>query len=165
MRKLGILLAGVMALFAQTAMADIKIGVVDVQQILAQAPQVKKMGQQLESEFKARQSELEKQQKKLQEDFAKLEKNKAVMNASERGKKEEDLRRMQRDLRLKSEDFQQDANLQQNLRMQQFIEELEKIIAQVAEAQSFDLILQRDGLPFVSNQLDITTEVIETLKK
>jgi outer membrane protein len=172
MKKLLITLGSAVALMAHTAVAevnaevkDVKIGVVDVQRVLEQAPQVKKINDQLEKEFKSRQADLEKEQKKLQDEFAKLEKNQAVMNAAERGKKEEALRRQQRDLRLKGEDFQQDANAQQNLKMQQFFEQLAQTVNQVAKDEQLDLVLQQDGLPYVSDKLDITPQVVDALKK
>jgi outer membrane protein len=172
MKKLLITISSALALMAHTALAevsadvkDVKIGVVDVQRVIEQAPQVKKINEQLEKEFKKRQADLEKEQKKLQDEVTQLEKNQAVMSAADRGKKEEVLRRQQRNLRLNGEDFQQDANAQQNLQMQQFFEKLAETIEQVAKAEQIDLVLQRDGLPFVSEQLDITSQVVDALKK
>ena len=63
--------------------------------------------------------------------------------------------------------LEQEFREDQNLRRNEEIRELQKVIARVLEqlgdSGKYDLILT-EGVSYVSDQIDITTEIIEMLK-
>ena len=80
-------------------------------------------------------------------------------------------RKLEREIRLKVSQLkflEQEFREDQNLRRNEAIRELQKVISNVVEAQGdsgqFDLILT-EGVSYVSDQIDITSQTIEMLKQ
>ena len=82
MKRLGLLIAGLALLVTgmTTAFAaPLKIGVLDVRQIIQTSPQVKAIGQQLESKFKSRKEGILNDQNALEKQVADLQRDSSVM--------------------------------------------------------------------------------------
>jgi Skp family chaperone for outer membrane proteins len=47
--------------------------------------------------------------------------------------------------------------------MQTFFEKVKKVVDNIAKAEKYDLILQKEGVPFASTSMDITKQVITKL--
>src|SRR5271168_4106272 len=103
---LALSLCGLLA--AQQANAEIKIGVVNFQKLLEDAPQAKAAMQALQNEFGPRQRELVTMLNDLKSRQEKLEKEAAVMAEADRVKAEKVLRDEQREFSRKGGEFQDD---------------------------------------------------------
>jgi Skp family chaperone for outer membrane proteins len=113
------------------ASAEIKIGVVNFQKLLEEAPQTKTAMQALENEFAPRRRELLTMQNDLKARDEKLQKEGAVMAEADRAKAEKTLRDEQREFSRKAGEFQDDASTRRN-------EELGKVQRYlVAEIQTY----------------------------
>jgi outer membrane protein len=149
-------------LVAQQASAEIKIGYVNFQQLMEEAPQVKATMQSLQNEFGPRQRELVAMQNDLKARSEKLDKEGAIMAEADRAKAEKSLRDQQREFSRKGGEFQDDINTRKNEelgKLQRFI--LQEIKA-YGNAQGFDLVL---GDVFYNKPgMDITPQVLEVLK-
>ena len=149
-------------LVAQQASAEIKIGYVNFQQLMEEAPQVKATMQSLQNEFGPRQRELVAMQNELKARGEKLDKEGAIMAEADRVKAEKTLRDEQREFSRKGGEFQDDINTRKNEelgKLQRFI--LQEIKA-YGNAQGYDLVL---GDVFYNKPgMDITAQVLEVLK-
>ena len=106
---LAFLLCGLLG--AQQAMsAEVKMGVVNFQKLLEEAPQTKAAMQALENEFAPRRRELLTMQNDLKAKDEKLQKEGAVMAEADRAKTEKTLRDQQREFSRKAGEFQDDAS-------------------------------------------------------
>src|ERR1700735_4167308 len=87
LRSIPLLALGLCALMvSQQASAEIKIGYVDFQKLMAEAPQVKSAMQALQNEFGPRQRELVAMQNDLKSRDEKLAKEGAIMAEADRAK-------------------------------------------------------------------------------
>ena len=155
-----------MLLNAQFAFADsLKIGVVDLQEILMRAPQMQQINTRLQQEYESRQQEVTSLEETLQQEQQRLYREEATMSQAERTQVEGRIQMTQRELQRKQEDYQQDLTLRQNQEMSQLVEQVKTEISAIAANEDFDLILQKDMLPFANDKFDITQEVIEKLSK
>src|SRR5580765_3085989 len=89
--------------------ADLKIGVVDIGRLLADAPQAKAASLAIESEFGPKQRQLENAEKELQARVEKYQRDNVAMSESERDKGDKDLRDAKRDLDRREQEFRDDA--------------------------------------------------------
>jgi outer membrane protein len=144
------------------ASAEIKLGVVNFQKLLEEAPQTKSAMQDLENEFAPRRRELMTMQNDLKARDEKMQKEGALMAEPDRQKAEKALRDEQREFSRKAGEFQDDASQRRN-------EELNKVQRYIAgeinvysAAQGFDLVLGESF--FVKPTFDITAQVLEVLK-
>lgn len=144
------------------ASAEIKMGVVNFQKLLEDAPQTKTAMQALENEFAPRRRELLTMQNDLKARDEKLQKEGAVMSEADRAKAEKALRDQQREFSRKAGEFQDDASTRRNEEIGKVQRYLVTEIQGYAGAQGFDLVLG-DGVFFAKGPLDITANVLAVL--
>ena len=76
---------------ASASAAELKIGYVQVDKILQEAPQTAESGKKLEKEFSPRTQELERMQKQIRDQESALDKNSLTLSETERRNKERDI--------------------------------------------------------------------------
>ena len=157
---LALFLCGLMA--SSHAGAEVKMGVVNFQKLLEDAPQTKTAMQSLENEFAPRRRELLTMQNDLKARDDKLQKESAVMAEADRAKAEKTLRDQQREFSRKAGEFQDDASTRRNEEIGKVQRYLVTEIQAYATAQGFDLVLG-DGVFFAKGPLDITANVLAVL--
>jgi outer membrane protein len=151
-----------LALVSTQASAEVKMGVVNFQKLLEDAPQTKTAMQALENEFAPRRRELLTMQNDLKARDEKLQKEGAVMSEADRAKAEKTLRDQQREFSRKAGEFQDDASTRRNEEIGKVQRYLVTEIQGYANAQGFDLVLG-DGVFFAKGPLDITAQVLALL--
>jgi outer membrane protein len=147
---------------AQQASAEVKMGVVNFQKLLEEAPQTKTAMAALENEFAPRRRELLTMQNDLKARDEKLQKEGAVMAEADRAKAEKTLRDQQREFSRKAGEFQDDASTRRNEEIGKVQRYLVQEIQGYATAQGFDLVLG-DGVFYAKAPLDITANVLAVL--
>ena len=150
----------------QTASAQglgYKIGFVNTARVLKEAPQARKVEERLKAIFEPREAQLkgERQEILALEDQLKSD---SELNSNARRKLEREIRLKVSQLKFLEQEFREDQNLRRN----EEIRNLQKVISNVLKKQGdngkFDLILT-EGVSYVSDQIDITAETIEMLKR
>jgi outer membrane protein len=157
---LGLCLCGL--LMSGPASAEIKMGYVNFQKLLEDAPQTKTAMQGLENEFAPRRRELLTMQNDLKAREEKLQKEGAVMSEADRTKAEKTFRDQQREFSRKAGEFQDDASTRRNEEIGKVQRYLVTEIQGYATAQGFDLVLG-DGVFYAKGPLDITANVLAVL--
>jgi outer membrane protein len=157
---LALCLCGLVA--ALPASAEPKMGVVNFQKLLEEAPQTKTAMAALENEFAPRRRELLTLQNDLKAKDEKLQKEGAVMAEADRAKAEKTLRDQQREFSRKAGEFQDDASTRRNEEIGKVQRYLVTEIQAYANAQGYDLVLG-DGVFFAKGPLDITANVLAVL--
>jgi outer membrane protein len=158
---LALLLCGLLG--TQQAMsAEVKMGVVNFQKLLEEAPQTKAAMAALENEFAPRRRELLTMQNDLKAKDEKLQKEGAVMAEADRAKTEKTLRDQQREFSRKAGEFQDDASTRRNEEIGKVQRYLVGEIQTYASAQGFDLVLG-DGVFYAKPTYDITANVLAVL--
>jgi outer membrane protein len=155
-------LALCLGLVSAQASAEIKMGYVNFQKLLEEAPQTKTAMQGLENEFAPRRRELLTMQNDLKARDEKLQKEGAVMAEADRAKAEKTLRDSQREFSRKAGEFQDDASTRRNEEIGKVQRYLVTEIQGYASAQGYDLVLG-DGVFFAKGPLDITANVLAVL--
>lgn len=155
------LAALVLAVFAQTAAAEVRVGFVNSDRVMKEAPPAKKAQQKLEKEFEKRDQELQRVAKQLQGMQEALEKNGMTMAEGERRNKEREFNELNRDFQRKQREFREDLNQRRNEELASVLERANKTIRQIAEAEKYDIIFQE--AVYASPRIDITDKVIKAL--
>jgi outer membrane protein len=143
---------------------EVKIGVVNVNVLMEQAPQAKAAMDALQEEFAPRQRTILAEQKEFEDLTAKAQRDAAVMGETERRNTERDLRDMQRDLQRMQEEFREDLNLRRNEELGNLQRSLLKEVQDYAEAAGFDLIMG-DGVLYASSAVNVTERVLEAMQE
>ncbi len=163
LKKIG-LLVGALALVAQVevsqaADASMQVAVVNVQQVLQQSPRVAELSKKLESQFKARQTKIGDQQKSLQDELDRFKKESPTMSQKDRDSMQKKIAADRSDLVKQVVAYQQDLQKEQNKVMQGILSNLNSIVATIAKAQSYSLVLDSQAVIFARDGNDITKDV------
>lgn len=156
----GLLLVAVMTA-GNAAFAASKIGFVNTERLLREAPLSVAAQKKLEREFANREQELQKLAKQARDLQAQLDRDGVTMAESERRNKERDLANLNRDLQRQTREFREDLNLRRNEELGQIQERARKVIQDIAKAEKFDLILEQ--AVYVDPKSDITDKVMKAL--
>ena len=160
-KQLAVSLVLASAFAAAPAVADTKIGFVNTERLLREAPLSVTAQKKLEREFAGREQELQKLAKQARDLQAQLDKDGVTMSDSERKTKERDLGNLNRELQRQGREFREDLNLRRNEELGQIQERARKAIQEIARAEKFDLIVEQ--AVYVDPKNDITDRVMKAL--
>lgn len=164
-KLLQLLLIGSLGLATGAATAaEMKIGFVNVEQILKDAPQTAESGKKLEKEFSGRQQELERMAKQIKDHESSLEKDSLTMSETDRRNKERDLSNIKIEFQRKQREMREDVNLRKNEELGALQDRINKAVTAVAEAEGYDLVVY-SGVAYSSKKVDITDKVLKNLGK
>src|ERR1700743_1063148 len=133
---LALSLCGLM--MSQQASAEIKVGYVDFQKLMTEAPQVKNAMQALQNEFGPRQRELVAMQNDLKSRDEKLAKEGAIMAQPDRAQAVEAVREQQRAFSRRGGEFEDDLSTRKNEEIGKVQRYLLEEIRPYSSAQGFD---------------------------
>ena len=161
--RVGVLIFALVAAVSAGAQTEtLRVGVVNVNRLLEQAPQFRAAMQALQEEFAPRQRELVAIQRSLQEKSDTYEREGAAMGAEERLSLEREIREKQRDFAREQSDLNEDANLRQNEELSKLQRSLLQEVQNFARSENYDLVVA-DALYF-SSTIDITDDVLQALE-
>ena len=145
------------------AASDIKIGVVNTEQILRESIPAIQAQKRIEQEFVPRDEAIKKmatQAKTLQD---KLEKESINMEESKRRALERELANLSREYQRAQKQMREDLSVRQNEEYSMILDRTNHAISKIAEKENYDLILQLQDSVYRSQRIDITDKVIKAL--
>ncbi|MHB0974124.1 MAG: OmpH/Skp family outer membrane protein [Thiobacillus sp.] len=160
-KQLAVSLILASAFAAAPTLADTKIGFVNTERLLREAPLSIAAQKKLEREFSGRDQELQKMAKQARDLQAQLDKDGVTMSDSDRKSKERDLNNLNLELQRKGREFREDLNLRRNEELSQIQERARKAIQDIAKTEKFDLIVEQ--AVYVDPKSDITDRVMKAL--
>jgi outer membrane protein len=150
-------------LTAQAGAQPIKLGYVNVARIENESALAKANIEALKKEFAPREQQLADMQKQGNALAAELEKSGATMPAAERQAKEKRVAAMLQQYQQMQRAVLEDLEARKREAFAGFLAEVNTIIATIAEAGKYDLIVQQ--AVYNSTQTDITEQVMKELAK
>lgn len=148
----------------QTLAEALKIGVVDVQALFNQAPQMQQAQEALKAEFEPLQKELQSEADGLRKQKEELDKNRAVLPAEDVAAQEDQLQNQLQALQLKFKQLQGQADKKKKQVVAELEVSIAKIIKQYATDQGYDLILTTQVAAYVGPKADITAAIVQLLR-
>jgi len=145
------------------AQAGLRIGVIDVQQVLNQSQKGLAMKQKLDQERAVRQRELDARQQEVMKLQAELEKQAPLLSEQAKRERSEALQRKVRDARRVAEDANRDFDKRVQEAEVDITREIFGVIQEYGKDQGFTVILERrtGGVFYSSPAVDITAEIVK----
>jgi outer membrane protein len=147
--------------FSLTAAHAEKLGFVNTERLLREAPLSVKAQKKLEKEFLPREQEIQKMAKQAKDLQAQLDKDGVTMSDSDRKNKERDLANLNREFQRQSREFREDLNLRRNEELSVIQDKARKAILDIAKSEKFDLIVEQ--AVYFNPKIDITDRVMKEL--
>lgn len=145
--------------------ADLKIGVVNFQQVLQSYPKVKATDEKLKKQFAPRQEKLVAMQKHLNDEINKYNRDGAIMKDADKKAAEGKIRDQANKLQTAQNDFQKELGEARNNAMKIIEQDIAEVVNVVAKDKHFNLILAKATVGYNDPEFDVTDLVIKKLKK
>jgi outer membrane protein len=140
---------------------ELKIGYVDTARVLRESAPAQRAEKKLQKDFSAREAEIKKMEKQGRDLQTWLEKEGLTAPEAERANKDREFTNLNRDYQRVLREFKEDVNLRRNEEFAGLQERFNKAVADIAQTEKFDLILQ-EAL-FYSKSVDVTDKVLKAL--
>lgn len=150
---------------ATSPLSQIKVAIVNVQQVLQQSPRVATLSKKLEADFKDRQAKIGDEQKMLQDKLDNFKKESPTMSQKDRDATQKKISDERAELVKKVVAYQQDLQKEQNKIMQGILNDLNGIVSTIAKKQSYALVFDSQAVIFASDGNDITKDVATQFNK
>jgi outer membrane protein len=141
-----------------------KIGFVNTSRVLKEAPQARKVEERLKAEFEPREAQLKSKRQEVLKIEEQLKSTEVQISINTRRKLEREIRLKVSQLKFLEQEFREDQNLRRNEEIHDLQQVIANVLLKLGDTERFDLILT-EGVSYVSNQIDITAQVIGMLKK
>lgn len=149
-------------LFASSAMAaDIKVGVMNVQKIIASCVAGKAAKVTIETKGNALQEKFKAEEDALKSLQGEIEKKSSAWSEETKQEKALEFQKMRRELKAKSEDARFELKNLQDKELAPIVKALEKVIDNYGSANGYTFILDsRAGIPYFDPATDISDKLI-----
>jgi len=157
----------IMSLFFRPSLvqADPRIGVVDMKYVLEESIVGKAAKANLEQELKQRQSTLERSRINVKGLVEEFQKHSSLLSEEAREKKKEKIALADRALKRQIKDLQDEIKVNTHRAIDKIVEEVTKIVQEVAKTEGYEFILERDRqfVVFAADEVDLSKEVVRLL--
>ena len=163
LRRLIATLTAAALLVAPTALAaELKIGVVDTQAVLAQTDDGKAAQKRLETWLNARKKEVEAEDKALMKESDLLRKQASAMNQETLMQKQSALQQKGMEFAKKVQTMQAEAQQKELEEVKPILDRINAVIGKISQRDSLSLVLEKraSGIAFMDNSLDYTAQVV-----
>lgn len=154
-----------------TSVAQVKIGYMDVQNVLSELPEMKNIESELGNFVTQKQQQLQDRTASFQEAVADYQQNQASMSQAQQQSREEELAEMENELRNFQQSLQVEIQQYRNKLLEPVYADIDEAIASIAENMNLDFVLNKattngENIVHYSSQenLNITDRVIERIK-
>lgn len=159
-RTICILFLG-LVLSASAAAQQLRIGYVDMKQVLDNAPQVVAGRAKLDQEFRARNDAIEMDE--LRAEALETSIQQADMSSDNRLQMERELRELRRNVSRRKEDLRDELSFRRTEEVQQLEEQINIAVQEIAQRNGYDLIVSSPVI-YANPELDITDLILEQLE-
>jgi outer membrane protein len=155
-------LTAALALFsaAPAAFAQMRVAVVDTQRAVMETEDGMRLQATLKKLFDNRQRELDKKQEDLQKEREDIEKQREVLSKAALAKRIDKWQREMAQLQTVFVDYNKELQKKQNELTQPIFQKAMGIIRRLATQEGFDVIVDKQAVPYVRSDLDVTDRVI-----
>ena len=160
-RFLPILLMLSMVVAAPATAQQLRVGYVDMKQVLDNAPQVLAGREKLDLEFRPRNETIEFQERQVQSMDDRLQRGDLTEDA--RVRMDRELREMRRNVNRQREDLRDELSFRRTEEVQKLEDQINLAVQEIARNNGYDLILSSPVI-YADPALDITQLILDQLR-
>ena len=157
-----ILLVLLLLVATQATGQQLRIGYVDMKQVLDNAPQVLAGREKLDLEFRPRNETIEFQERQVQSMDERLQMGDLAEDA--RIRLDREIREMRRNVNRQKEDLRDELSFRRTEEVQKLEDQINEAVQEIARASGYDLILSSPVI-YADSSLDITQLILDQLRQ
>jgi len=161
---LGLMVSPILSGMATSAVPSPKIGVIDLDQTLANTPAGKRASEAFDKTRKAKQSQLDKQQNDLKKADADLDKQKAVLKPDVYQQKRQELEKKFVELQQTYVKLERELAGERAKLIQDLLKQASPKIEAIAKSEGVNLIVDREAVVWMDKTIDLTATLNAQMK-
>jgi len=162
--KTALMVAGLMMAGAVSA-KEMKIGLVDMQEVLSQVPQARKISETMQKEFGPKIDEVKKLEEDLKYNYDKKRRETATMSEAQKKELDAQIQKMTQKYEETRRPLEELVAKRQNEERNKLMALVSKAIEQVAAKEQYDLILAKGAAAYSKPENDISAAVVAQVSK
>jgi len=143
---------------------DFKIATVDLTKLFTEYPGTKKAQEKFQTLAKKKQDDLVDMEKEIRDLDSDLKKSASVLTKKQRKDKEYLFQRKYEDYQGKKNEIMSELKVKEGEMTQEILSQVKAIVATLAKAKGFDLVLDGEKAVYVREGTDLTPEVLKSYK-
>lgn len=149
------------------ALAEAKVGCVDVQKAIQSTAAGKKAKESMEAEFKKRKESLDKKKADIEKMGQDLEKKRSVLSEEVFGKKQVELQEEMMKFQKVVGENQMEIQKKEKELLEPIFEKMKKVIEKVAQEKGFTVVVDKNAqnVLFAQKEADMTDDVVKAFEK
>ncbi len=155
-----------MMVFSLSALAEVKLGYVDMQKAIQSSKAGQKAKKELETEFNKRKKTLQAKEDDLKKKGEELEKQAMVLSDEVRGKKQKEFQKNMMEFQQLVQKNQQEIQQEERKLTEPIIKKIQAVIEEIAQKDGYSLVLEKreNGVLYSQKELDITDQVLKAVE-
>ena len=165
MSRIVVMVAAALMALSFPALAETRIGVVDLRQALFSSNDAKSFSESLQKDFagdEAKVREVQEQARQLKE---RLEKDGAMMNESERNKLAGEFQEKVKEFNFLKQRLDSTVAQRKQAFLEQARPEVDAAVEELLEENDLDLILPSEAVVYVKPEMNLTPQLLEKLNR
>src|SRR5689334_7377396 len=155
-----VLVLALLAIALPASAQSMRVGVVDTQRAVMETEDGLRLQATLKKVFDSRQRELDKKQEDLQKERDDIEKQRDVLSKSALAKRVDKYQREMMQLQTVFVDYNKELQKKQSELTQPIFVKAMGIIRRLATQEGYDVVVDKQAVPYVRSDLDVTDRVI-----
>lgn len=147
-----------------TAQADThKIAVVDVGAIFQQLPQRDEISQNLQREFRERIERMQEREQQINQLRERIQRDEEIMSEQEYAQAMGEFQQRVQEAQQAGGQLDEEMRRRQNEERDRILRRMQEVIADIAESEGYDVVLEASGIAFARESYDISSRVLDAM--
>ncbi|MBW7472451.1 OmpH family outer membrane protein [Marinobacter sp. M216] len=165
MSRILIMVAAALMALSFPAMAETRIGVVDLRQALFSSNDAKSFSETLQKDFAGDEAKVREVQEEARQLKERLEKDGAMMNESERNKLAGEFQEKVKEFNFLKQRLDSTVAQRKQAFLEQARPEVDAAVEELLEEHDLDLILPSEAVVYVKPEMNLTPQLLEKLNR
>lgn len=165
MFRIFMMIAAALMVLSFPAMAETRIGVVDLRQALFSSNDAKSFSESLQKDFAADEAKVREVQEEARKLKERLEKDGAMMNESERSKLTGEFQEKVKEFNFLKQRLDGAVSQRKQAFLEQARPEVDLAVEELLEENDLDIILPSEAVVYVKPEMNLTPQLLEKLNR
>lgn len=160
---LAVALTGMSLGVSVTASAQDKIAVVDVGAVFQQLPEREEISQNLQREFSDRIDRMQQREEELGQLRDRIQRDEEIMSEDEYNQSVLQFQQQAQEAQQAGQQLNEEMRRRQNEERDRVLRRMQEVIAEIADSEGYDIVLEASGVAFARDSFDISSTVLEAM--
>lgn len=146
-----------------TASAQEKFAVVDVGAVFQQLPEREEISQNLQREFSSRIERMQEREEEIGQLRDRIQRDEEIMSDEEYNQAMMEFQQRVQQAQQAGQELNEEMRRRQNEERDRVLRRMQQVIAEIAETEGYDLVLEANGIAYARDGFDISGRVLEAM--